>query len=127
MIEELGSCRRIFCLARAPGGGSVATYSSIQQKHKGAIRRSPRSDLSSTTFAARGGEGRVALSRLLGEERLRVRPDSERGFAVEGEFSWLVPASGAALPVCRDSVVAGTRYARNAAGGALRILLPFAA
>ena len=33
-----------------------------------------------------GGEGRVVLKRLLGDERLRVRPDSERGFAVEGEF-----------------------------------------
>jgi len=33
-----------------------------------------------------GGDGRAVLKRLLGDERLRLRPDPERGFAVEGEF-----------------------------------------
>jgi hypothetical protein len=50
-----------------------------------------------------GGDGRAVLKRLLGNERLRVRPDAERGFAVEGEVSWLIGA-------CWDSLVAGTGF-----------------
>jgi hypothetical protein len=50
-----------------------------------------------------GGAGREVLKRLLGEERLRIRPDPERESAVEGEFAWLVGT-------CRDSVVAGTGF-----------------
>ena len=51
-----------------------------------------------------GGDGRAVLKRLLGSERLRVRPDDERGFAVEGELSWIVGTA------CGDSVVAGTGF-----------------
>jgi len=35
------------------------------------------------------------------DEGLSVRPDPERGFAIEGEFSWLVGA-GAASPEARS-------------------------
>ena len=57
-----------------------------------------------------GGEGRTVLQRLLGDERLRVRPDGERGFALEGEFSWLVGAGAAHPEACSVSVVAGTGF-----------------
>jgi len=53
--------------------------------------------------------GRAVLKRLLGNERLRVRPDDERGFAVGGEFRSLV--GGGRSEGSSDSVVAGMRYA----------------
>jgi hypothetical protein len=43
---------------------------------------------------------------------LRVRLDFERGFAVEGEFSWLLGAGSVpGREGCSVHVVAGTRYA----------------
>ena len=51
------------------------------------------------------------LKRLLDGERPRVRADAERGFAVEGGFSWLLgAASGVDSGECSVYVVAGTRF-----------------
>ena len=63
-------------------------------------------------------DGRRALAQLFGERRLRVRPDPERGFALEG-FVTLDPNATAPDPAneagCRLGVVAGTRNAGEAA------------
>jgi hypothetical protein len=57
------------------------------------------------------GGGRDVLKRLLGGERLRVMADAERGFAVEGEFSWLLGAGAGLDPGgCSVYVVAGTGF-----------------
>lgn len=62
-----------------------------------------------SVLADRGG--REVLKRLLGGGRLRVRADSERGFAVEGEFSWLLAAGpGRCQEGCCVSMVAGTGF-----------------
>lgn len=53
--------------------------------------------------------GRRVLKRLLADRRLRVVPDAERGFRIEGSASWLLGGA------CEDRRVAGTRYVRSAA------------
>jgi hypothetical protein len=50
------------------------------------------------------------LKRLLADSRLRVLPDAERGFRVEGELPWLLAAGGAAEGDCAERVVAGTGF-----------------
>ena len=70
------------------------------------------------------------LKRLLGEQRLRVPPDDARVFRAEGEFAWTLSVEAWPAEVeRRGSVVAGTRYARNAASLATlpRIVIPIAA
>jgi len=58
------------------------------------------------------GEGRRVLKRLLGDKRLRVLPDAERGFRVEGELGWLIGAGSAASGGgCEERGVAGIRLA----------------
>jgi hypothetical protein len=69
------------------------------------------------TFEGAPERARAALSGLLAGRRMRVGPDPERGFRVEGVFHWPLDleARAARAPQATGrlvSVVAGEGYAR---------------
>jgi hypothetical protein len=69
-----------------------------------------------TVFASRTGQARDVLRKALAGDRLKVRPDPERGYVVEGMLRVTVSAARSARPGPTDREVAGACFSRENAG-----------
>jgi hypothetical protein len=63
-----------------------------------------------TVFASRTDQARDVLRKALAGDRLKVRPDPERGYVVEEMLRVTVSAARSAGPGPTDREVAGGRY-----------------